>query len=431
VVTFVTPATQEQDEEIDLMRVLHILDHSLPLQSGYVFRTLGILSAQAGFGWETLQLTSPRYNPGDLPCETVDGWKFHRTQRPANGARLPPIIREVAEMRATERRITELIAQYRPDVLHAHSPALNGIAALRAARRAGLPLVYEVRALWEDAAVDLGRARHNGARYRTVAAMETYVLRRADAVVTLCQAMREEIAGRDIPAERIGVVPNAVDPAHFGAVRERDESLLKSLGLGGRTVLGFIGSFYHYEGLDLLLDALPKIRAVHPGIVLLLVGGGPEEANVRARLSQKELDQAVRFVGRVPHADVRRYYDLVDFFIYPRRRMRLTDLVTPLKPLEAMAQGRIVLASNVGGHRELIRDEETGFLFPPDDPEQIANRVSEVMAAKHRHAAVRDAARQYVEAHRTWPVCAANYEDMYDLALGKRGSRHIRLKSGV
>jgi hypothetical protein len=111
------------------MRILHILDHSLPLQSGYVFRTLGILSAQAGFGWETLQLTSPRYNSSDALCETVDGWEFHRTRMPANGVQLPPILREVSEMRTTERRITELIAQYRPDVLHAHSPALNGIPA--------------------------------------------------------------------------------------------------------------------------------------------------------------------------------------------------------------------------------------------------------------------------------------------------------------
>lgn len=398
------------------LRILHVLDHSLPLQSGYVFRSLGILAAQCGFGWQTIQLTSPRYNSAEAPVELVDGWEFHRTAKPAGGLPLPPVLREVLEVRSTERRIAELIAHYQPDIVHAHSPVLNGIPALRAARRAGLPMVYEVRALWEDAAVDLGRTRFNGFRYRAVRDMETYVLRRADGVVTLCNPMRDEIRSRSIPDERIAVVPNAVDPANFGTVRERDATLADKLGLSGRTVLGFIGSLYHYEGLDLLLSALPRIRAVRPEAVLLLAGGGPEEASLKAKISEDHLGDAVRFVGRVPHSQVQRYYDLVDFFVYPRRRMRLTDLVTPLKPLEAMAEGRIVLASDVGGHRELIRDGQTGFLFPPDDPSRIADRVTEVISAKDQHAHIREAARHYVKSSRTWPICASVYSDVYEMA---------------
>ena len=399
------------------MRVLHVLDHSLPLQSGYVFRTLGILSAQREFGWGTVQLTSPRYHSGETALERVDGWEFHRTQTRASRS---PLIREVQEMRATERKLQELIAQYQPDILHSHSPVLNGIPALRAARRAKLPLIYEVRAFWEDAAVDLGRTRVNSLRYRAIRQLETYVLRRADGVVTLWEGMRKEIARRGIPDQRIAVVPNAVEPTHFGRVQERDQSLAKRLELSERTVLGFIGSFYHYEGLDLLLSALPQIRAARPDTVLLLVGGGPEEAKLRSKISQENLAEAVRFVGRVPHGEVRRYYDLVDYFVYPRRRIRLTELVTPLKPLEAMAEGRIVLASDVGGHRELIRDSETGFLFAPDDPASIAHRVIEVLSKKDEHSRIRDAARDYVATERTWPVCASSYRELYDLALRKR-----------
>jgi len=398
------------------LRILHVLDHSLPLQSGYVFRSLGILAAQRGFGWQTIQLTSPRCNSAEALREVVDGWEFHRTVKPAGGLPLPPVLREVLEVRQTEQRIAELIARYQPNIVHAHSPVLNGIPALRAARRAGLPMVYEVRALWEDAAVDLGRTRFNGVRYRAVRDMETYILRRADGIVTLCDPMRDEIASRGIPDERIVVVPNAVDPADFGKVRERDPALAETLGLSGRTVLGFIGSLYHYEGLDLLLSALPRIRAARPEAVLLLAGGGPEEANLKAAISENDLGDAVRFVGRVPHSEVQRYYDLVDFFVYPRRRMRLTDLVTPLKPLEAMAEGRIVLASDVGGHRELIRDGQTGFLFPPDDPARIADRVIEIISAQGRHAQIREAARHYVESSRTWPICASAYGDVYDRA---------------
>ena len=228
------------------MRVLHVLDHSLPLQSGYVFRTLGILGGQRGLGWETAQLTSPRNHNTTAASETVDGWTFLRTPRPtgALAARAPG--RELMEMRATATRLRAAIAAARPDIVQAHSPVLNGLPALWAARRAGLPLVYEVRALWEDAAVDLGHAREGDLRYRTTRGLETWLLRRADGVVTLCEALRREIIGRGVPGERVAVVPNAIDPAQFSVTPRRDLQLADSLGLAGRQVLGFIGSCLLY-----------------------------------------------------------------------------------------------------------------------------------------------------------------------------------------
>jgi PEP-CTERM/exosortase A-associated glycosyltransferase len=401
------------------MRILHVLDHSLPLQSGYVYRTLGILGAQRGFGWGTVQLTTPRNHAGTPEVEVVDGWEFHRTPRPAGPLATRPIVRELLEMRATEARISALIAQTRPDIVHAHSPVLAGIPALRAARRAGLPLVYEVRALWEEAAVDLGHSRTGDLRFRVTRGLETWLLRRADAVATLCQGMRDEILARGVPANRVAVVPNAVDPAKFGTVRSPDTTLAESLGLTGRTVLGFIGSFYHYEGLDLLLAALPEILAAVPSAAVLLVGGGPEAERLQADARRLGVEHAVRFVGRVPHEQVQHYYDLVDFFLYPRRSMRLTELVTPIKPLEAMAERRIVIASAVGGHRELIRDDETGFLFAPDDTAALARRVVGAANAGSVLDRMRDAGRAFVLTERTWPVCAAPYRALY-AGLGTR-----------
>ncbi len=136
------------------------------------------------------------------------------------------------------------------------------------------------------------------------------------------------------------------------------------MGAGGAEVIGFIGSFYDYEGLDDLIAAMPRLVAARPGARLLLVGGGPMEAALRAQAEASPVADAIRFVGRVPHQEVERYYGLVDVLAYPRKKMRLTDLVTPLKPLEAMAQRRLVAASDVGGHRELIEDGRTGTLFP-------------------------------------------------------------------
>lgn len=402
------------------MRILHVFDHSLPMQSGYVFRSLGILSAQRGFGWETVQVVGPRHNIWNGAEETVDGWTFHRTRRPDGALSRFPVGREAVEMRALQARLGEVIGATRPDIVHAHSPVLVGWPALRAARRASVPFVYEVRALWEDAAVDIGHAKQNDLRYRATRAFEGRVLREADAVVTLCEGMHAELVGRGIPEHKLTVVPNAVDPSMLAAPRPKDSTLVEALGLSGHIVLGFIGSFYHYEGLDLLLDALPAIRAGDPRVMVLLVGGGPMDATLRATVAERGLEEAVRFTGRVPHEEVTRYYDLVDFLVFPRKRMRLTDLVTPLKPVEAMAEGRLVVASDVGGHRELIEDGVTGFLFPADHSAALARRVLEAIGATDIHAAIRQAGRRFVEAERVWPVSAANYRTAYRRAMERR-----------
>src|SRR5579875_2178283 len=161
------------------MRILHVFDHSLPLQSGYVYRSLGILGVQRAFGWDTAHLTSPRFNRGEAAVESVDGWEFYRTPAPRGAAAAWPLAREVLEMRALLRRTRELIEAFAPDIVHAHSPALVGLPAGRAAARLGVPFVYEVRALWEDAAVTQGKAREWGPYYRLVRRLESAVLRRA------------------------------------------------------------------------------------------------------------------------------------------------------------------------------------------------------------------------------------------------------------
>jgi PEP-CTERM/exosortase A-associated glycosyltransferase len=224
-------------------------------------------------------------------------------------------------------------------------------------------MVYEVRGFWEDAAVDHGTTREGSVRYRLSRRLETFAMRRADAVTTICEGLKHDIVSRGIPAGKVTVVPNAVDTEGFFIGGRPDETLKRALGLEGAPVIGFIGSFYAYEGLALLLDALPHMLERRPALRVLLVGGGPQESALKAQAASLGVSGQVVFVGRVPHAEVNRYYDLVDVLCYPRLPMRLTELVTPLKPLEAMAKGKVILASDVGGHRELIEEGENGFLF--------------------------------------------------------------------
>lgn len=408
------------------MRVLHILDHSLPLHSGYAFRTASILREQRALGWQTLQLTTPRHGKFAAGEEESGDLRFHRTALPKGRASLIPGAPYLREMAATARRIDELCGSFRPDILHAHSPVLDVLPALWIGRKRRLPVVYEVRALWEDAAVDHGTTTEGSLRYRVSRRLETFALRRADHVTTICEGLRQEIAARGVGLDRITVIPNAVDTAEFRFGAGADPDLRRSLGLDGATVIGFAGSFYAYEGLDLLIAAAAALAPRRPDLRVLLVGGGPQEAALKEQARARGLGAKVVFTGRIPHAEVQRYYELIDVLAYPRHRMRLTDIVTPLKPLEAMAQGRMFVASDVGGHRELVRDGETGFLFPAGDANALAARLESVLARPEAWPGIRERARRYVETERTWVRSVARYRDVYAALRDAHGATDMR-----
>ena len=401
------------------LTILHVFDHSLPLHSGYTFRSANILRQQRRMGWQTQHLTSPKQVNCRLAEEEAEGLHFYRTSPPTGLASRLPGLNQWTLMQATEKRLLELARRLRPDLLHAHSPVLNAYPALHVGRRLGIPVVYEIRAFWEDAAVDHGTQAEGGMRYRLTKALETRAVRQADQVVTICEGLRKDLIARGIPADKIGVVPNAVDAETFILGGAPDPALRERLGLTGRRVVGFIGSFYAYEGLDLLLAALPLMLKQDPDIRMLLVGGGPQEATLKSQAQALGVADKVVFTGRVPHGEVSRYYDQIDLLAYPRKSMRLTELVTPLKPLEAMAQGRLFIASDVGGHQELIRDVETGMLFRAGDIEALARRALEALHLADGGAPLRAAGRRFVEEERNWPRSVANYRAIYGRALGR------------
>ena len=404
-----------------MTRVLHILDHSLPLHSGYTFRTRAILKSMQASGIEVAGVTGQRHSADGPPAEDVEGLSFYRTPGAPSG---PPVAREMREVAALRRRIEDVARDWRPDAIHAHSPALCGMAGLKAARALGLPFVYEIRAFWEDAAVGNGTGSEGSAKYRLTRALENRVVKRADAVFTICEGLRGDLVARGHEAAKIRLSPNGVDLSLFGDPPPRDDALAQELGIGEGPVIGFIGSFYDYEGLDDLIAAMPALRERHPGASLLLVGGGPMDEALRRQAAASIAAAAIRFTGRVPHGEVERYYSLVDVLAYPRKKSRLTDLVTPLKPLEAMAQRRIVAASDVGGHRALIEDGVTGLLFPPDDPAAIAQALAGFIDRRALWDAMREAGRAHVAAKHDWARNVTRYRDVYDELL-QRADRGI------
>lgn len=397
------------------LRILHIFDHTLPLHSGYTFRSLSILREQRKRGWTTFHLSSPKQMSGNALEEVVDGWHFFRT--PPVPVSPWPGLGELALMRQLERRLQQVAEQVRPHVLHAHSSVLNAWPALRVGKHLGIPVVYEVRAFWEDAAVDHGTTTEGSVRYQLSRRLETMAMQRAAHVFTLCDGLRADILGRGIGLDKVTVIPNAVDVDSFKPAEVPNAALKHQLGLEGCCVIGFIGSFYAYEGLDVLLDALPFLLRHRSDLRLLLVGGGPHEAALKAQCHRLGLADHVIFTGRVPHDQVPTYYNVVDVLAYPRHAMRLTELVTPLKPLEAMALGRVLIASDVGGHKELIRHGHTGILFKAGSAEELAQAVLDLLAQPGRWSAMREAGRYYVAQERNWASSVSRYQSVYNQLL--------------
>jgi PEP-CTERM/exosortase A-associated glycosyltransferase len=391
-----------------------VLDHSVPLHSGYSFRTLSILREQRKLGWQTLHVTTPKQGESSVDEEIIDGLTFLRTGNVAT----PGLF---TQMRLTADRLQQAVERFKPDLIHAHSPLLTALPSLRVARQRDLPVVYEMRASWEDAAVDHGTTTAGSIRYRLSKAAETFVLRRAHHVTTICEGLRQEIATRGISADRVTVIPNAVDIDRFAYHGGSDIEAKQRLDISADATVGFIGSFYAYEGLDDLIRALALLQDRRVDVKAVLVGGGPEDRRLRAMVDEMGLKDCVRFIGRVGHDEVPTYYRAIDVLVYPRKRIRLTDMVTPLKPLEAMAQGNLVLASDVGGHRELVQDGVTGSLFPAGDTAALASAIEGVFERRENWGAMRKKGLEFVSEERNWKVSVSGYHRAYGKALAAKG----------
>ncbi len=357
-------------------------------------------------------LTTPRHVADGPDPEVIDGLTFHRS-----GPKKP--IPVIGEIQATAAKLDSLIERLKPDLIHAHSPVLTYAAVHRAARRHNLPVVYEIRAFWEDAAVGNGTGREGDLKFRLTYAAESWACRNADAVGAICKGLLGDLKSRGLDPAKLFEVPNAVDLTQFGTPKPYDTALAAELGLVDADVVGFLGSFYDYEGLDILIAAMDHLIRTHPKAHLLLVGGGPMEAALKAQASASPAADRIIFTGRVPHNVVDRYYSLVDVLAYPRKAMRLTELVTPLKPLEAMAQEKLVAASNVGGHRELIDDGVTGSLFAPDDAAAAASAIANIFNDRENWPQRRQVAKEWVARERNWDRSVQAYVPVYARLTGR------------
>jgi PEP-CTERM/exosortase A-associated glycosyltransferase len=395
------------------IRVLHILNHSYPYADGYAIRSFSIVNAQRLRGLKPVVLTSPKHEPAfsENP-EYIEGTAYYRIH-PRNSALLPANIGVISQL---FRRIFEVQRQQPFDLVHAHSPSLCGLAAMIYSCVRRIPFLYEVRAFWEDAAVDAKKYASGSIKYRMERTLETLVLRRANAITTIASYLKNDVEKRRGKQGNVFLIPNGVDSERFQPTLP-DEKLQLELGIAPTDpVIGFIGSFYRFEGLDILLQALAILKAQGLSYKAILTGGGEMEAEWRQLANNLGLTD-VHFTGRIPHTDVLRYYSIMNLCVYPRLKEQITDLVTPLKPLEAMAMGILVVGSNVGGICELLESRKGGLLFPAGNAEALAQLLRNILADPLRYRDVITSGRDIVQQTYSWKSHAERYHQIYQTLL--------------
>jgi glycosyltransferase involved in cell wall biosynthesis len=395
-------------------RVLHIVTDALPSTSaGYTIRTQEIAVAQRLAGMDphvTTRIGFP-VTAGAMDGRatvTVDGVPYHRL--------LPWIMpgRMDRLYQTHLRHAARLTQRLKPAVLHAASNYANAVIALALRDATGLPVVYEVRGFWED--TWLSRHVVNADlklsdRYVYTRALETHCMVEADRVVTLGEAMREEIAARGVPGDKITIVPNAVSEEFLRPLPD-GAALKASLGIKpGEHVVGLVSSLVAHEGIGTLLEAVKILNDRGVRTRALIVGDGPERTALQRQAAGLDLDAV--FTGRVPSAKVRDYHAVLDVFVVPRTPDRVCQLVTPLKPVEAMASGLPVVVSSVRALAEIVHDRETGLLSPPLDAGELADRLQQLLASPDLRAKLGANARDWVARDRTWAHNAARYREIY------------------
>ncbi|MTV27271.1 glycosyltransferase [Nitriliruptoraceae bacterium ZYF776] len=411
--------------------VLHLLKESLPhSQTGYTFRSRGTLEAQRRAGYTPVVVTSlgfPWYQgreehqvaDGVLPVEHVHEVPHHRLEAPARWSL--PVKRVPFDLVLAEqaRRTAAIADEVRPAVIQAGSgfrgydQALVGLAN---ARRRDVPFVYEVRGFLEATWTSRTDLQERGEYYRRRRGQDERCMSEADLVVTIAGSMLDELVARGVDPDRIRVVPNVVDVERF-TPRPRDEGLARELGVHDRFVVGYISNLGNREGVEHLLRATALLVAEGREVACLVAGDGPERPRLLQLVDELGLTGTAVLPGHVPNDRIESYYALIDAFVVPRIDDQAARLVTPLKPLEAMAMRRPVITSDLPALREMVPPGDRGLGFPPGDSAALAGAIAQLMDEPQLAEQLTGSAFEWVHRERTLEANVRRYREVMDVVL--------------
>ena len=387
--------------------------------SGYATRTHNLLLSLNNIGRNVECVTRYSYPWVDLKLDSdsvdmldvIDGIQYHR--QPNDGDYLKSTIEQRLQT-AIDSLVTHCEKEGVPEILHAASNWMNGIVAVHAGRILGVPVIYEVRGLWELTRTAKDPDFEGSEHFQMISRMEVEAARAADCVITITEGLRQELISRGVPADRIRLAQNGVDTERFKPL-ERDMDLARELGLPEGPVVGYVGSLVRYEGIHHLLEAVSKLRQENrwKGSVMI-VGDGEVRSELEALSKSLGIADICIFTGRVDFREVERYYSLIDIAPFPRLPLKVCELVSPLKPFEAMAMGIPVIASDVAAMEEFITPNENGILFRKGDCDSLAEALHQMITDASLLEELGASSRSWVKNNRTWIHSAETIASIHD-----------------
>jgi len=443
------------------MKILHVLANSYPNLNGYAVRSHMLIKSQSQIkDLSVIALTSPWY-PNIVEMQTrfqMDSITYFRTQHPnhvsnerlshklvskfsrkknidkkknkylavraikygINKSMLIPRIgwlwvEEKILVKHFMKRIIQLSTLENVDVIHAHTPYRVGLPALKAARKLNLKFVYEMRGLWEDTAVASGRWKSWGLSYRRFRRMETKILKQSDKIICISETLRKEVISRGIASEKISVVSNGVE----STISDRPQVELPNLftdlkeKLDSNIVVGYIGSLRKLEGVNLTAEAVSILKRNGINVKFLILSTNSGQDELRTYCDNLGISENTIIEGPVPHESISPFFNLIDVFVVSRPDSRVTRLVTPLKPFEAMSNRCATIVSNLPALEEIVKHEETGLVYKADNANSLAENISRLIKNPELRQELGLNAEKWIKEHRIWKQLAEKTVSIY------------------
>ena len=391
------------------MKILHIVYQSLPNISGSSIRTRDIVGSQKEIGINPVVVSSP-FQDGESPNnpEYINGILHYRTYNDnpehlvtETKSSLLKRINKAFSIFSFYTKVEAIIKLEKPEILHAHATFFCGIVAVFLGRKHNIPVVYELRSLWEEREKKEADSFISKLQPKLITAIETFVMKRVDLVIAINKNLEENINQRGILNTKI--VANAVNTSIINAV----ETSLSTTPVS----FGYIGSVSPIEGLDLMAKVWYNLEKKGIKNHFHVYGTGTYFSNLKALIEELNLKQ-FHLHGSVNPSEINTAFNNVDVIVNPRIKSKITDTVTPLKPLEAMAYSKLVIASDVGGMKELIEHNKTGLLFKADNTDDLEKCITQIISEGTPSSIVTDA-KNYVIENKSWLQNADKYKRYY------------------
>ena len=410
-------------------KVLHLLEQSFPNISGYSIRSHFILSTQKAFA-RPYALTIPYFKlshkhqiingviylryPKNILLNLLYNSQYAKRFKTTFFFNLLYF----SLFKTPSRFIQKLVKSDKIDLIHAYTPYKFASIGEKVAHKMGIPFIYEVRGFLEDSKVGYGYWTTKENDYIKTRIYETELMKKADIVVTLGKMMKKEINRRGIENEKIVIVPNGVDTNYFTQDTPNLNLKLK-LKVDKKKLIAYVGNIRRIEGIEILIKALKIVRNEIKDVELLLIGGGNKEYLMELNKLTKTLkiDKLVHFIGQVHFNEIKNYYSITDLIVIPRTNTRVSRLVTPLKPLEAMSLKKVVITSDLPALRELVKPGISGDLFRAGDSMDLAKKIILYLSEEDKKNKIIESARNYVKNNFDWKIISERYYKLYNQLL--------------